>query len=59
MNGEKVVEYQMGTPEWDAMVAGSKFNPYPEFGKYREGYIGLQDHNNNAWFRNLKIKPLE
>lgn len=59
MNGEKVVEYQMGTPEWDELVAGSKFNPYPEFGKYREGYIGLQDHSNDVWYRNLKIKPLQ
>jgi len=58
MNGEIVLEYHMGTPDWDALVAGSKFKDWPEFGKYREGYIGLQDHGNDVWFRNIKILPL-
>jgi hypothetical protein len=58
MNGEVVVEYHLGTPEWAEMVANSKFKEYPDFGQYVEGYIGLQDHGNNVWYRNIKIKDL-
>lgn len=58
MNGETVLEYHLGTPDWDALIANSKFKPYPLFGKYREGYIGLQDHGNDVWYRNIKILEL-
>jgi hypothetical protein len=57
-NGEVVVEYHIGTSDWDAMIANSKFKEFTEFGKYKEGYIGLQDHGNDVWFRNMKIKDL-
>jgi hypothetical protein len=57
-NGEVVVEYHIGTPDWDEMIANSKFKTMPEFGKYIEGYIGLQDHGNDVWYRNIKIKDL-
>jgi hypothetical protein len=55
-NGEKVLEYHIGTPDWDKMIKGSKFKEFPEFGKYKEGYIALQDHGNDVWYRNIKIK---
>ena len=58
MNGEVVLEYHLGTTEWDNMVANSKFKTFPEFGKYREGFIGLQDHGNDVWFKNIMIKEL-
>jgi hypothetical protein len=58
MNGETVLEYHLGTPDWDALIAGSKFAEFPNFGKYREGYIGLQDHGNDVWYRNIRILPL-
>lgn len=57
-NGEVVVEYHLGTPDWEEMVANSKFADFPEFGKYVEGYIGLQDHGNDVWFKNIMIKDL-
>lgn len=59
-NGVMVVEYELWTPEWDAMVAGSKFRDFPGFteGISREGYIGLQDHGYTVWFRNIKIREL-
>ena len=59
-NGVKVVEYTLWTPQWDTLVARSKFNTFPGFteGIAREGYIGLQDHGYTIWFRNLKIKDL-
>ncbi len=59
-NGVKVVEYTLWTPEWDKMVANSKFKSFPGFteGIAKEGYIGLQDHGYNIWFRNIKIREL-
>lgn len=59
-NGVKVVSYSLWTPEWDAMVAKSKFKTFPGFteGISKEGFIGLQDHGYPVWFRNIKIREL-
>jgi hypothetical protein len=59
-NGVKVVSYSLWTPEWDALVAKSKFKTFPGFteGISKEGYIGLQDHGYPVWFRNIKIREL-
>ena len=59
-NGVKVVTYTLWTPEWDAMVAKSKFKTFPGFteGISKEGFIGLQDHGYPVWFRNIKIREL-
>ena len=47
-------------PEWDELVAGSKFPGLnPDWANLQEkGYIGLQDHGDHVWFRNIKIKEL-
>ncbi len=55
-NGEVVLEYHLGTPDWERMVAESKFAEYPWFGKYEPGYISLQDHGDDVWFRNIRVK---
>ena len=60
MNGEIVLEYHLWTPEWNEMVAKSKF---PKLNKdwaevATKGYIGLQDHGDDVWYRNIKIKEL-
>jgi hypothetical protein len=59
-NGVAVVEYELWTPEWKALVAKSKFKDWEGFkeGPAREGYIGLQDHGYDCWFRNIKIREL-
>jgi hypothetical protein len=58
-NGENVVEYHLWTPEWKEMVAESKFKDWPNFvDPASKGYIGLQDHGDDVWFKNIKIKPL-
>jgi len=59
-NGVKVVSYTMWTPEWDALIAKSKFKSFPGFteGISKEGFIGLQDHGYDVWFRNIKIREL-
>lgn len=58
MNGEKILEYELWSPDWYAMIRDSKFECHPAFGDAREGRIGLQDHSTTARFRNIKIKEL-
>ncbi len=58
MNGEKVLEYHLGTSDWEKMIEESKFSEFPEFGKHFEGYIGLQDHGNDVWYRSMKLKKM-
>ena len=59
-NGVKVVEYELWTPQWKAIVSKSKFPGLnPEWANIaKEGVIGLQDHGNDVWFRNIKIRIL-
>ena len=59
-NGVNVVEYHLWTPEWNELVAGSKFPGLnPDWADVAsKGYIGLQDHGDDVWFRNIKIKEL-
>jgi hypothetical protein len=59
MNGEKYVEYEIGSEDWKAKVAKSKFATWKEFGTAAEGHICLQDHGNVVSFRNIKIRKLE
>lgn len=68
-NGENVVEYHLWTPQWTEMLQASKFSEekWPLAfellnncgGPNREGYIGLQDHSDDVWFRNIRIKILD
>jgi hypothetical protein len=59
-NGVKVCEYELWTPQWDTLIAKSKFKDFPGFteGISHEGYIGLQDHGYPVWFRNVKLREL-
>lgn len=61
-NDEQVVEYHLWTDDWKEMVADSKFKDWENFinagGEDRTGYIGLQDHGDDVWFRNIKIKRM-
>ena len=59
LNGTKIVEYELGTDEWTSMVAETKFAEWPDYGVHHEGHIGLQDHGDPVWFRNLRIRRLE
>jgi hypothetical protein len=58
LNGHKTVEYELRSQEWEALVAASKFAPYPDYGRATAGPIGLQDHGRMVWYRNIKIRPL-
>ena len=58
LNGEKVVEYQLWTPDWEARVKAGKWKDHPDYGRAHKGHLGLQDHGNVTWFRNIKVKKL-
>ena len=58
-NGKNVVEFHLWTDEWKKMVADSKFKDWPNFmDPASKGYIGLQDHGDDVWYKNIKIKVL-
>lgn len=58
LNGERVVQYELGSEDWRRRVAESKFAQWPSYGQAREGHIGLQDHGDAVWYRNIKIRPI-
>lgn len=59
LNGKKVVDYRLWTDDWKAKVAASKFASMPGYGLEKIGHIALQDHGDEIWFRNLKIRRLQ
>ncbi len=69
-NGSNVLEYHLWTPKWTEMLQNSKFAEGGDFpyafnllnnmgGENHEGYIGLQDHGDDVWYRNIRIKIME
>jgi hypothetical protein len=58
LNGVKVVEYELLSPEWEAKVAASKFSQWPGYGRAARGHIALQDHGDLVSYRNIKIRNL-
>lgn len=59
MNNMKIIEYTRNTQMWDALVDYSKYKDWPNFGNAEEGNILLQDHGDEVWFKNIKIKELK
>jgi hypothetical protein len=68
-NGKNVLEYHLWTPQWTEMLQNCKFSQkkWPVAfallnncgGDKHEGYIGLQDHGDDVWFKNIKVKILD
>jgi hypothetical protein len=59
LNGVKLLEYELWSPDWEAKVKSSKFAPYANFGRAKQGHIALQgDHTGTLAFRNIRIRAL-
>ncbi len=58
LNGVNIVSTQLWDDNWKALVSASKFKSMPDFATFKSGHIGLQDHGNPVWFRNIKIRKL-
>lgn len=59
LNGTELFTFPVNGDKWDRMVADSKFATWEGFGAYATGHIGLQDHSDKVWYRNIKIKALD
>jgi hypothetical protein len=60
LNGAKLLEYELWSPDWEAKVKASKFAVWPNYGRARRGHIALQgDHEGELAFRNIRIKDLQ
>jgi len=58
LNGKKVLSFVPWSEDWYQKKATGKWKDSPDYGKYKTGFIGLQDHDSPLWFRNIKIKKL-
>lgn len=58
LNGEKIVEYELNSDDLKAKIAKSKFADKPRFAKEKSGHLVLQDHGDEVWFRDIKIRIL-
>ena len=56
LNGVKVLEFELGSTSFDSALVASKYQPIAGFADKRAGHIVLQDHGDDVWFRNIKIR---
>lgn len=58
LNGVSIVTTTMWDDNWKKMVANSKFKTMPGFGTFKKGHIALQEHGEEVWYKNIKIRKL-
>ena len=58
LNGARVAVAEIGSSTWNSAVATTRFRSFPQFGNEESGHIVLQDHGDEAWFRNIRIRDL-
>jgi len=62
LNGVQTCSFEIGSTDWIKRLNKSKFGDkkkYPEYAKYKKGYICLQDHGNQVWYKNIKIREFD
>lgn len=60
LNGEQVVRYEINSADWKKRAKASTYHQkFPQYGQAKEGHIGIQDHGDAVWFRNIKVRPLK
>ena len=58
INGVEVVRFVKYSDEWNELRNSGKWSDFPDYGKFDEGNISLQNHGSKLFFRNIKIKQL-
>ena len=58
LNGEVVVRYEKNSEEWNKLRNSGKWTAFPDWGKFDEGYISLQNHGTKVWYRSIKIREI-
>ena len=58
LNGVEVATYEIGSADWKAKVAASKFRDWPGYGRAPAGHIALQDHGDRVAYRHIRIRVL-
>ena len=59
LNGFKLLEYELWSPDWEAKVKASKFGEWPKYGRMKLGHLAMQgDHTGSLSFRNIRIREL-
>jgi len=58
LNGKQTVEFVPWSDDWNERRMNGKWKDYPDYGKAREGMIGLQDHGSFIWYKNIKIRTI-
>lgn len=58
LNGKIVVKYTKYSDEWTTLRNSGKWTDFPDYSKYDEGHISLQNHGTNVMYRNIKLKEL-
>jgi len=60
LNGRKIAQYDVGSDDWNAKLAASKFKPYSHFAQAKKGHIGIQgNHPGSLALRNIRVRELQ
>jgi len=59
LNDEITVTYEKYSEEWNQLRNSGKWSNFPDWGKFDEGHISLQNHGTNVWYKNVKIKEIK
>ena len=59
LNGQKLLEYEVGSPDWETRLKASKFATWAKYGRGTKGHIGIQgDHEGELALRNMRIRTI-